>query len=114
MNIECDSETLAELESAFRFNDAVLRHLTIRRQSAVVEQSLMMKAKEDKDKTGRDRPKRRHHDSDDMNDDDDDDLDDDDDDDDDDIDDDIDTDVEERSSDIKTTKAGSKAGQAEA
>src|SRR5688572_29996017 len=55
MNIECDAETLAELESAFRFNDAVLRHLTIRRQSAIIEQSLMMKAKEDKDRTGRDR-----------------------------------------------------------
>ena len=53
MNIECDNETLAELEGAFRFNDAVLRHLTIRRQEAVVEQSLMMKAKEDKDRPGR-------------------------------------------------------------
>ncbi len=54
MNIECDCETLAELEAAFRFNDAVLRHLTIRRQAAIAEQSLMMKAKEDKDRPGRD------------------------------------------------------------
>jgi len=54
MNIECDSETLAELEGAFRFNDAVLRHLTVRRQNAIVEQSLMMKAKEDKDRPSRD------------------------------------------------------------
>lgn len=54
MNIECDSETLAELEGAFRFNDAVLRHLTVRRQAAITEQSLMMKAKEDKDRPGRD------------------------------------------------------------
>lgn len=54
MNIECDNETLAELEGAFRFNDAVLRHLTVRRQEAIVEQSLMMKAKEDKDRPGRD------------------------------------------------------------
>ena len=54
MNIECDRETLAELEGAFRFNDAVLRHLTVRRQNAIVEQSLMMKAKEDKDRPGRD------------------------------------------------------------
>lgn len=54
MNIECDSETLAELEGAFRFNDAVLRHLTVRRQDAITEQSLMMKAKEDKDRPGRD------------------------------------------------------------
>ena len=54
LNIECDNETLAELEGAFRFNDAVLRHLTVRRQEAITEQSLMMKAKEDKDRPGRD------------------------------------------------------------
>jgi small subunit ribosomal protein S6 len=53
MNIECDGETLQELEGVFRFNDAVLRHLTIRRQSAIVEQSLMMKAKEEKDRGGK-------------------------------------------------------------
>jgi small subunit ribosomal protein S6 len=66
MNIECDCDTLAELEAAFRFNDAVLRHLTTRRQSAIVEQSLMMKAKEDKDRPGRDYSDRRraHSDSD--------------------------------------------------
>ena len=29
MNIECDNETLGELEHAFKFNDAVLRHLTV-------------------------------------------------------------------------------------
>ena len=29
MNIECDNETLSELEHAFKFNDAVLRHLTV-------------------------------------------------------------------------------------
>jgi len=32
MNIECDAVTLAELENNFRFNDAILRHLTIRKQ----------------------------------------------------------------------------------
>jgi small subunit ribosomal protein S6 len=53
MNIECDSDTLSELEGIFRFNDAVLRHLTVRRQSAIVDQSLMMKAKEEKDRSGR-------------------------------------------------------------
>jgi small subunit ribosomal protein S6 len=53
MNIECDAETLAELEGIFRFNDAVLRHLTVRRQNAIVEQSLMMKAKEEKDRSSR-------------------------------------------------------------
>ncbi len=53
MNIECDAATLSELEGIFRFNDAVLRHLTICRQEAVVEQSLMMKAKEEKDNSSR-------------------------------------------------------------
>lgn len=49
MNIECETEVLRELEAAFKFNDAVLRHLTVRRQEAASEQSLMMKAKEEKD-----------------------------------------------------------------
>ena len=59
MNIECDGETLAELEGLFRFNDAVLRHLTIRRQAAVTEQSEMLKAKEEKDRSSRDHSDRR-------------------------------------------------------
>ena len=53
MNIECDGATLAELEGIFRFNDAVLRHLTVRRQEAIVEQSVMLKAKEEKDRSAR-------------------------------------------------------------
>jgi small subunit ribosomal protein S6 len=53
MNIECDRGTLSELEGIFRFNDAVLRHLTVSRQEALVEQSLMMKAKEEKDRSSR-------------------------------------------------------------
>ena len=59
MNIECDNDTLAELEGAFKFNDAVLRHLTIRRQDAVVEQSEMLKAKEEKDRSSREHRDRR-------------------------------------------------------
>lgn len=43
MNIECDQETLDELEHAFKFNDAVLRHLTIRTKVAVTDPSVMMK-----------------------------------------------------------------------
>ena len=42
MNIECSQEILDELESAFRFNDAVLRHLTLNCKSAVTEKSFMM------------------------------------------------------------------------
>ena len=59
MNIECDNDTLEELEGAFKFNDAVLRHLTIRRQDALVEQSEMLKAKEEKDRSSRDHTDRR-------------------------------------------------------
>ena len=43
MNIECDEETIEELKSTFRFNDAIIRSLVIRRKDAVTEQSPMMK-----------------------------------------------------------------------
>ena len=43
MNIECSNEALDELESAFRFNDAVLRHLTLSCKAAETEKSAMMK-----------------------------------------------------------------------
>ena len=43
MNIECERKILEELESAFRFNDAVLRHLTLAVASAITEKSAMMK-----------------------------------------------------------------------
>ena len=43
MNIECDNETLNELEHAFKFNDAVLRHLTVVMDEAVTTPSAMMK-----------------------------------------------------------------------
>jgi small subunit ribosomal protein S6 len=59
MNIECDDGTLSELEGVFRFNDAVLRHLTIRRQDALTEQSEMLKAKEEKDRSSRDHSEHR-------------------------------------------------------
>ena len=48
MNVECDGETLAELESAFRFNDAVLRHLTIKMTRAWTAPSPMMKEEKSK------------------------------------------------------------------
>jgi small subunit ribosomal protein S6 len=50
MNIECELATLRELESAFRFNDAVLRSLVIARQEAVTDPSPLMKEKEREDK----------------------------------------------------------------
>jgi small subunit ribosomal protein S6 len=52
MNIECDQETLDELEHAFRFNDAVLRHLTIKTKAAVTVPSAMMKEEKSRSLTG--------------------------------------------------------------
>ncbi|MEO6562474.1 MAG: 30S ribosomal protein S6 [Nitrosospira sp.] len=43
MNIECDQETLDELDHAFKFNDAILRHLTIRMDGPVTTPSPMMR-----------------------------------------------------------------------
>ena len=43
MNIECDGETLGELEHSFKFSDAVLRHLIVKMKAAVTTPSPMMK-----------------------------------------------------------------------
>ncbi|AEG69348.1 MULTISPECIES: 30S ribosomal protein S6 [Ralstonia] len=43
LNIECGKETLAELEHAFKFNDAVLRHLIVQTKKAETAPSPMMK-----------------------------------------------------------------------
>jgi small subunit ribosomal protein S6 len=48
MNIECDQETLDELESAFRFNDAVLRHMVIKCDKAETEPSPLLKKDDDR------------------------------------------------------------------
>jgi small subunit ribosomal protein S6 len=50
MNIECNAEALSELESAFRFNDAVIRNLVIRRDDAITEISQLAKSQEDEEK----------------------------------------------------------------
>jgi len=47
LNAECSQETLREIESAFRFSDAVLRWLTISRKTAVTEASPLMKEKQE-------------------------------------------------------------------
>jgi len=46
LNIECSKEVLAELETGFRFNDAVLRHLTVKLEKAETAASVMMKSVE--------------------------------------------------------------------
>ena len=48
MNIECNQESLDELNEALRFNDAILRRLVIKRKEAVTELSVMMAEKDKK------------------------------------------------------------------
>ena len=60
MNIEADQSVLNELTESFRFNDAVLRNLVIKRDEADTEQSLIMKNKDEKgDKPERGERRRR-------------------------------------------------------
>lgn len=62
-NVEAGQEALNELVDAFRFNDAILRHLVIRRDEPVTEQSLIMKNKDEKgDKPERGERRRRDDD----------------------------------------------------
>ncbi|WP_243041559.1 30S ribosomal protein S6 [Dyella sedimenti] len=72
LNIEVSQNVLNELESGFRFNDAVLRHLVIKRDGADTEQSFILKSKEkddakssrrrDDDSDGEERGSRRDND----------------------------------------------------
>ncbi|HZP93605.1 MAG TPA: 30S ribosomal protein S6 [Burkholderiales bacterium] len=52
MNIECEKQALDELEHAFKFNDAVLRHLTVQMSRAFTEPSPMMKEEKSKQIVG--------------------------------------------------------------
>ena len=47
LNVECDQKTLGELTGAFRFSDAVLRHLVIGTEAAVTEPSPMSRPEEE-------------------------------------------------------------------
>src|SRR5438477_13034929 len=53
MNIECDNETLAELEHSFKFSDAVLRHLIVQMPKAWTAPSPMMREEKAKSVTDR-------------------------------------------------------------
>ncbi|TSA17019.1 MAG: 30S ribosomal protein S6 [Betaproteobacteria bacterium] len=57
MNIECDQETLDELEHSFKFNDAVLRHLTVQMKAAVTAPSPMMKEEKSRSVLNGDAPR---------------------------------------------------------
>ncbi len=53
MNVECDQAVRDEIETAFRFNDAVLRNLIIKRDEAVTDMSVLAKAKDAADAADR-------------------------------------------------------------
>jgi len=57
MNVECNQENLDELNSSFRYNDAVLRSMVVRRDEAITEDSPIMKQEnaEKADKEARER-----------------------------------------------------------
>jgi small subunit ribosomal protein S6 len=59
MNVECGNEALEEIRSAFRFNDAVLRHLIIARDKAVTEASPMAVQVEEEKTRERESQRRR-------------------------------------------------------
>nr|QXF14419.1 30S ribosomal protein S6 [uncultured bacterium] len=48
MNIETEQNVIDDLETAFRFNDAVIRNMIMRTKSAVTEASVIAKAKEER------------------------------------------------------------------
>ena len=50
MKIECDQVALDELDSAFRFNDAVIRSMFIKTKAAVIEPSIIMKEKSESER----------------------------------------------------------------
>ena len=53
MNIECSLETLREIENIFRFNDAIIRSLVLKKEQAVTDTSLLMNEKIREDATPR-------------------------------------------------------------
>ena len=59
MNIECGNEILSELTDNFRYNDAVIRNMVIRRDEAITEASIMMQAEEKRDRRDDRREDRR-------------------------------------------------------
>lgn len=64
MNVECGLEAREELESAFRFNDAVIRSLVMTTKRAYTEASPLAKSKDEEDKGGREEFRGRRDDDD--------------------------------------------------
>jgi small subunit ribosomal protein S6 len=59
MNIECEQKIIDDLTGAFRFSDAVLRHLVVKMDSAVTEPSPMAKTADEEGEPGRRRERLR-------------------------------------------------------
>ena len=59
MNVECGPDAIDELENAFKFNDAVLRRLIVRKDDAVTVPSPLFKDQEEEKRGSADRPNRR-------------------------------------------------------
>lgn len=53
MNVECDNEALESLKHAFRYNDAILRHLILQRDAAITDVSAMLRSEEEKERADR-------------------------------------------------------------
>ena len=63
LNVEITQDVLNELVDLFRFNDAILRHLVVKKDGPETEQSLIMKNKDDKEKAEKGERRRRDDDS---------------------------------------------------
>ena len=59
LNVECNSDSIAEITGAFKFNDAVLRHLVINRKAAITEPSHMAVAVEEEKAREKESQRRR-------------------------------------------------------
>ncbi len=53
LNVECNQDTMDEIVGAFRFNDAVIRHMVIRRNEAITEASFLVKKDEKEERYDR-------------------------------------------------------------
>ena len=59
LNVECDNEALEQLKYAFRYNDAVLRDLVIKRKEAITEMSVMLRPEDEKERNQAQKTKRK-------------------------------------------------------
>jgi small subunit ribosomal protein S6 len=64
LNVECEPSDIEELESMFRFNDAVIRNMVLARKEAVTEPSPLVKSQDEERERDRDRDDRRDSDED--------------------------------------------------